>query len=133
MRSAVSVRGIVAVLALVAGPARAGAPAEVPVDHCIPAAIADVMLAVPVPIDEIQVVVTDDSPETGAAEVMVQVGSSDRVVRIFGGSHGIKFFPALTSSAFRVSLLPVFEADRDACVERIELRRGGSPVATVRP
>ena len=69
----------------------------------------------------------------GAAEVTVEVGSTDRVVRVHGGSRGLSFTPAITSRAFRVSLLPDLAAARDACVDRIELRRAGAPVATIVP
>ncbi|HEU5057771.1 MAG TPA: hypothetical protein VFU21_14670 [Kofleriaceae bacterium] len=134
MRSGLSVRGMVTALALVAGPAQAGGPFGEPPARCTQAAIADVVLAAPVPIDEIRVVVAEGSPEAGAAEVMVEVsGGSDRVVHVRGGSRGLSFSPALTSQAFRVSLLPDLAAARDACVDRIELRRRGAPVATVVP
>lgn len=125
---------MVAALALLAGPARAGAPAdEPPRPRCTPAAIADVILAAPVPVDEIRVVVAPGSPEAGGAEVTLEVGSTDRVVHVQGGSRGLSFTPAITSSAFRVSLLPDLAAARDACVDRIELRRAGAPVATIVP
>ena len=124
---------MVAALALVAGPAQAGAPDAPTPPRCTPAAIADVILAAPVPVDEIRVVVAPGSPESGAAEVTLEVGSTDRVVRVHGGSRGLSFTPAITSRAFRVSLLPDLAAARDACVDRIELRRGGAPVATVVP
>lgn len=135
MRLCVSGRGMVVALALMAGPAQAGAPAEPPLPaRCTPAAIADVILAAPVPIDEIRVVVAAGSPESGAAEVTVEVAdSSDRVLHVRGGSRGLSFSPALTSRAFRVSLLPDLAAPRDVCVDRIELRRAGAPVATVVP
>ena len=126
---------MVTALALLAGPAQAGAPAVAPPPaRCSQAAIADVILTAPVPIDEIRVVVASGSPEAGAAEVTVEVsGGSDRVVHVRGGSRGLSFSPALTSRAFRISLLPDFAAAHDACVDRIELRRGGAPVATVVP
>lgn len=137
-----TIRAALTVLA-VAGSAHAGAPAGAPARRpappaplpptCTPAAIADVLLSRPVPIDEIRVVVAEGSPAGGAAEVVLESGTTDRVLRVRGGSHDLKFFPAVTSAAFRVSLSPVFEADRDACVSRIELRRGGAAVATVIP
>jgi hypothetical protein len=136
MRRGVSIRGLVTALALVAGPARAGAPAagDPPAPRCTPAAIADIVLAAPVPIDEIRVVVADDSPEAGAAEVTLAAGdAADRVVHVRGSSQGLSFTPALTARAFRVSLLPDLAAARDACVDRIELRRAGAAVATIVP
>jgi hypothetical protein len=122
-------------LALVAGSAQAGAPADAPPPpRCTPAAIADVILAHPVPIDEIRVVVSAGSPAAGAAEVTVEIGDAgDRVLHVQGGSRGLSFSPALTSRAFRVSLLPDLASARDACVDRIELRRGGAAVATILP
>jgi hypothetical protein len=65
--------------------------------------------------------------------VVVATERSDRVLRVRGGSHGLAFYPAMKASAFRVSLIPVLAAPSDVCVERIELRRGGAPVATVVP
>jgi hypothetical protein len=126
----VRVRGMVAALALLAGPASAGAPAP---PRCTQAAIADVVLAAPVPVDEIRVLVAAGSPDAGAAEVTLEVGSADRVVHVIGGSRGVSFWPPLTARSFRVSLLPDFAAARDACVDRIELRRAGAPVATIVP
>jgi hypothetical protein len=137
MRRCLSIRFAGWALALLAAPAEAGAPAETeapPPTRCTQAAIADVVLAAPVPIDEIRVVVASGSPETGAAQVTVEVSDGgDRVVYLRGGSRALSFSPALTSRAFRVSLLPDFAAARDACVDRIELRRGGAPVATIVP
>jgi hypothetical protein len=126
----VVVAGAVAQAGPGTGPKGAAAPARA---RCVPAAIADVVLGGPVRIDEIRVVVAEGSPESGAAEVVVQGERADRVLRVQGGSHDLKFFPALTSSAFRVSLSPVFAAARDACVDRIELRRGGTAIVTVVP
>ena len=126
-------------LALVAGSAQAGAPADAPPRTMAGvlasyASIADVILAQPVPIDEIRVVVSAGSPEAGAAEVTVEIGDAgDRVLHVQGGSRGLSFSPALTSRAFRVSLLPDLASARDACVDRIELRRGGAAVATILP
>jgi hypothetical protein len=123
------VRGMVAALALLAGPARAGAPSAPP--RCTQAAITDVVLAAPVPVDEIRVLVAPGDPD-GAAEVTLEVGSADRVVHVSGTSRGLSFSPPLTARSFRVSLFPDLSASRDACVDRIELRRAGAPVATVK-
>lgn len=127
---------MVAGAAAQAGPGRpdgrSGAALPAPA-RCTQAAIADIVLGAAVQVDEIRVIVAEGSPESGAAEVVVEGGRADRVLRVYGGSHDLKFFPALTSSAFRVSLSPVLEASRDACVDRIELRRGGAPIATVVP
>jgi hypothetical protein len=131
VRRGISVRGMVAALALLAGPAGASAPGKAP--RCTPAAIRDVVLAAPVPVDEIRVVVADGSPEAGAAEVTLEVGAADRVVHVQGGSQGLSFTPPLTARSFRVSLLPNFAAPRDACVDRIELFGAGSHVATILP
>ena len=140
MQRALSARvvGLAIVVAAGAG-AQAGtggdgaAPAPAPAPRCVPAAIADVVLSAPTSVDEIRVVVAEGSPEAGAAEVVVEAGRADRVVHVQGGSHDLQFFPAMTASAFRVSLSPVFGAASDACVDRIELYRGGAPVATVVP
>ena len=102
-----------------------------PSPPCVPAGIADVALGAPAAVDEIRVVVAEGSPEGGAAEVVVEGGRGDRVLHIRGGSHALQFFPALRGTDLRVSLSPVFGAASDACVERVELRRGGAPVATV--
>lgn len=118
-----------------AGPHAAEAPpvAET-AEACVPAAIADIRLPSQVEVDEIRVIVKGSSPDAGAATVRVDGGLFDRVVRVRGSmSKILKFSPALSSQAFRVSLSPVFAAERDACVERIELVRSGLPVATVRP
>lgn len=137
MRRRLAIRFAGWALALVAGSAQAGAPADAkppPPPRCTPAAIADVILAQPVPIDEIRVVVSAGSPAAGAAEVTVEVGDAgDRVLHVQGGSRGLSFAPALTSRAFRVSLLPDLASSSDACVDRIELRRGGAAVATILP
>jgi hypothetical protein len=115
-----------------AGPAgRAPLSTRAPA-RCTPAAIADVRLPTPVPVDEIRVIVADGSPLSGAAQVTVDAGDFDRVLHVRGASHGLTFYPALTSAEFRVSLAPVFTAGA-VCIERIELRRAGAPVATVVP
>lgn len=120
-----------------AGPRAGGASPAVAAagEHgCVPAAIADVKLPAEVEVDEIRVIVKGSSPDAGAATVRVDGGLFDRVVRVRGSmSKILKFSPALSSQAFRVSLSPVLAAERDACVERIELVRSGLPVATVRP
>lgn len=104
-----------------------------PAAGCTPAAIADIQLPGPVEVDEIRVIVADRSPDAGASLVTVDDGEFDRVVRVHGAlSKAMKFAPALTSHEFRVSLSPSFEAHGDACVERVELLRGGDPIATVR-
>lgn len=137
MRRALSARVVGLAIVVAGAGAQAGPPgdgaAPAPAPRCVPAAIADVVLSGPASVDEIRVVVAEGSPEAGAAEVVVETGRTDRVVHVRGGSHGLQFFPAMTASAFRVSLSPVFGAAGDACVDRIELRRGGAPVATVVP
>jgi hypothetical protein len=151
-------RAAIASVALLAGSASAGSPDRpeqperpeqgdpgAPIDpgtgprhaaDCAAAAIADIELAQPEPVDEIQVFVRDGSSTLGAAEVTVASGrpeTFDRVLRVRGASHGLMFYPALTSSSFRVSLLPALEAPGLVCVDRIELRRAGHAVATITP
>jgi hypothetical protein len=145
-------RAAIAGVALLAGSASAGSPERPqrlergdagspssrrtapgnPAD-CAAAAIADIELAQPEPVDEIQVFVRDGSSSLGAADVTVASDRFDRVLRVRGGSHGLTFYPALTSSAFRVSLLPALEEPGLVCVDRIELRRAGHAVATITP
>jgi hypothetical protein len=102
--------------------------------RCTPADIRDVVLDQATQIDGVRVVVARRSPIGGQVAVRVADGQSDRIVRIRGSlSRVLEFRPALSASQFQVSLDPIFEAARGACVERIELLRGGQPVATVRP
>jgi hypothetical protein len=102
--------------------------------QCTPADIRDVVLDQATQIDGVRVVVARRSPVGGQVAVRVADGQSDRIVRIRGSlSRVLEFTPALSASQFQVSLDPIFEASRGACVERIELLRGGQPVATIRP
>jgi hypothetical protein len=118
----------------VAGPATGPEPEIGGLHRCSSAAITDIHLPGPVPVDEIRVVVAETAGPTAAARVTVDSGAFDRVVRVNGGlSHGLKFTPALTSAVFRVSLDPTFESAPSPCIERIELRRAGAAVATVVP
>lgn len=101
---------------------------------CTPAAIQDVVLSDPVPVDAIRVVMADGSPVTAAAQVTVDSGAFDRVLFVRGGlSHQLLFYPALRSAEFRVSVSPVLATRRGACIDRIELLRQGTAVATVTP
>jgi hypothetical protein len=101
---------------------------------CTPSALASVRLPGPVAIDGVRVVVAHHSPRSGAVNVHVGAGAFDRVVRVRGASSkALAFYPAMTASEFDVVLDPVFDAPADACVDRIELLRGGVPVAVVRP
>lgn len=109
-------------------------PRRVRVERCAPAAIQDVRLPFPVAVDEVRVFVANHSPPSGEANVRVDTGKSDRVMRIQGQiSKSLQFSPALASSVFHVSLDPVFEAPRGACIERVELVHDGRRVATIRP
>lgn len=101
---------------------------------CAAADIQDVILDQTTPIDGVRVVVARRSPIGGQVAVRVAGGESDRVVRIRGTvSKVLEFRPAISASQFQVSLDPILEASRGACVERIELLREGRAVATVRP
>ncbi len=124
-------------LAALAPSARAEAPRPAgtrPRPACPAAEVVDVRLPGPVAVDEIRVVVARRSPVAGAAAIRVDDGRFDRVVRVRGSQpKALRFAPALESAAFQVSLDPVFDAPRGACVERVELVRGGVTVATVKP
>jgi hypothetical protein len=101
---------------------------------CPQADIRDVQLDGPAAIDGIRVVVSRRSPVGGAVDVRVDDGRSDRVIHVRGAiSKQLSFSPALTASDLQVSLDPVFAAPRGACVDRIELLAGDTPIATVRP
>ncbi len=116
--------------------ARADAPRprRAPLQRCTPAAIQDIRLPFPIAVDEVRVYVANHSPPTGEADVRVDTGNSDRVMRIQGQvSQSLQFRPALAGSVFHVSLDPVFEAPRGACIERVELVHAGKRVATIRP
>jgi hypothetical protein len=129
------------VLAVVALTAHAGADPQsgkhahtVATRSCAPASIRDVQLARPAEVDEIRVIVADDSPAAGAATITVEAGPSDRVLSVHGRvSHGLSFHPALQAVSFRVELDPVLAAPASACVARVELRSRGALVATVHP
>ena len=99
---------------------------------CTSAAITDVELQEEASVDEIRVMVAP-SPRGSAAEVVVDSGEIDRIVRIQETSKALHFAPAMAAAQFRVSVNPVLTAPNDACVERIDLLRAGRVVATVRP
>jgi len=102
--------------------------------RCTPAAIQDIRLPFPIAVDEVRVYVANHSPPKGEANVRVDTGKSDRVMRIQGqASQSLQFRPALAGSVFHVSLDPVFDAPRGACIDRVELVHDGRRVATVRP
>lgn len=116
----------------------ANAPARAPrvetPQRCPAAAVRTVRLPTVVAVDEIRVVVDDRSPHAGAASVRVAAGSFDRVVRVRGAaSKAVSFSPALQGAEFDVVVDPVFTAVTGSCIERIELRHGGLPIAVVRP
>ena len=103
------------------------------VPRCTPAAIRDLRFPVPIPVDEIQVVVRTGSPVHGAALVRLESASADRIVRVGAASKRLSFRPAIVSASFTVSLDPVLTAATDACIERVELRSAGARIATVVP
>lgn len=121
-------------LPTLAGLLVAGLP-SVAAAECPQVEFKDVRLPAPVLVDEIRVVLDRHTPLAGAAAVRVDDGRFDRVVRVRGTAptKRLQFEPALVSSAFQVSLDPVFDAPRGACVARVELVRGGVTVATVKP
>ena len=110
---------------------------QAPVDaearpSCSEAAIEELRLPVVAAVDEVRVDVARTSPAAGAALVRVDVGRFGRRLRVEGTDSRLKFAPALTGKRFQVSLDPVFNASKSACIERITLLRGGTPIATVR-
>lgn len=130
------VRAVLLVLALCLVPSASGDAdaGRKTLPRCAAADIQDVVLDQATQVDDVRVVVARRSPVGGEVAVRVAGGESDRVVRIRGTvSKVLEFRPALSASQFQVSLDPIFEASRGACVERVELLRDGRPVATVRP
>jgi len=135
MRSLYPTLIAIAVVA-VTGEARAESPRHrAPAPSCPVVELKDVHLPAAVGVDEIRVVLARRSPIAGAVAIRVDDGRFDRVVRVTSGTGAkrLQFAPALVSDAFQVSLDPVFDAPRGACVERVELVRAGITVATVRP
>jgi len=126
---------IAAALLIGNGAVGADPASEAPVaPMCTEASLVNVQLPTWAAVDEIRVIVADDSPEQGAAKISVEAGQFGRVVRVHGpGSRGLKFSSPLKGDHFHVALDPVFEAQRSACIERILLLRAGSLVASVRP
>ncbi len=105
-----------------------------PPTMCTEASQTSVQLPTWASVDEIRVIVANDSPEQGAATISVEAGRFGRVVRVHGAaSRGLKFSSPLTGGNYQVALDPVFEAQRSACVERILLLRGGALVASIQP
>ena len=128
------IAGVAALLIATVGLVAAEPPTGVPAARCSEASFTNVALPGSASVDEIQVIVANHSPASGAAKISIAVGPNDRVVRVLGGaSRGLKFSHPLVGHVFRIELDPVFEAPRSACVERILLLRGGSLVATVTP
>lgn len=112
----------------------ARAPRTAPAHRCTPATMRTVRLPTVVTVDEIRVVVDRHSPDLGAASVRVAAGAHDRVVRIQGASSkAVSFAPALYGAEFDIMVDPVFSAVTGSCIDRIELRHGGLPVAVVQP
>ena len=132
-------------IALLVGALATGAPAGetdarsrgslVRTPRCTEADIAWVTLPAGAAIDGVRVTVAAGSSPTSAADVAVHAGPFDRVVHVRGDSRAMTFSPPLIADngALAVTLDPVWDASTAACIERIELLRGGAVVGSVRP
>jgi hypothetical protein len=90
-------------------------------------------LSVPVGFDEVRVFVGGSSPGAAAA-VTVLAGNSDRRVTAFGrGRWALAMSEPLPAGRVVVAVEPVLDAPAPACVERVELVRGGAVIAATRP
>jgi hypothetical protein len=95
---------------------------------CPEAGRADV--AVPDGIDGIRIFVADARPGA-ATDVTVLAAGSDRTLRAFApGVFGLELDEPLRADRIQVALEPVLDAKSSACVERVELLRGGAVVGT---
>ncbi len=130
-------RRTTAALGVVAGLLLSGSPAPAdprPQPSCPEISLQSIRMSSRVAVDEIRVIVAQTSPDTGAATISVEAGRFGQVVRVRGnGSRGLKFTRPLRGHQFEVSLDPVFEAQRSACVEQILLLRAGQLVAAITP
>ena len=90
-------------------------------------------LEVPVGFDEVRVVVGAGRPGAASA-VTVLAGNSDRRVTAFGrGRWALTMTDMLPAGPVVVAVEPLLDAPASACVERVELVRGGAVVAAARP
>lgn len=90
------------------------------------------MVDVPDGIDGIRIFVADARPGA-ATDVTVLAAGRDRTLRAFApGVFGLVLDEPLDADRVLVALEPVLDAETSACVERIELLRGGAVVGTAR-
>lgn len=90
-------------------------------------------LSVPVAFDEVRVMVGAGRPGAASA-VTVVAGDSDRRVTAFGsGRWALAMTDMLPAGPVLVAVEPVLDAPASACVERVELVRGGAVIASARP
>jgi hypothetical protein len=105
-----------------AGKARAALPT------CPVAGRAEVV--VPDGVDGIRIFVGDARPGA-ATDVTVLAAGSDRTLRAFApGVFGLELDEPLRADRIQVALEPVLDATSSACVDRVELLRGGAVVGT---
>jgi hypothetical protein len=111
--------------------ATAGAADGAPAVRCADAARLE--LSVPVAFDEVRVMVGAGRPGAASA-VTVVAGDSDRKVTAFGrGRWALAMTDMLPAGPVVVAVEPVLDAPASACVERVELVRGGAVVAAALP
>jgi hypothetical protein len=85
---------------------------------------------VPDGIDGFRIFVGDALPGA-ATDVTVLAAGSDRTLRAFApGVFGLELDEPLRGERIQVALEPVLEAKSSACIDRIELLRGGAVVGT---
>ena len=85
---------------------------------------------VPDGIDGFRIFVTDARPGA-ATDVTVLAAGSDRTLRAFApGVIGLELDEPLRGDRVQIALEPVLEAKTAACIDRIELLRGGAVVGT---
>jgi hypothetical protein len=90
-------------------------------------------LSVPVAFDEVRVMVGAGRPGAASA-VTVVAGDSDRRVTAFGrGRWALAMTDMLPAGPVVVAVEPVLDAPASACVERVELVRGGAVIASAHP
>jgi hypothetical protein len=90
-------------------------------------------LSAPVAFDEVRVMVGAGRPGAASA-VTVVAGDSDRRVTAFGrGRWALAMTDMLPAGPVLVAVEPVLDAPASACVERVELVRGGAVVAAALP
>lgn len=110
------------------GPSASRAPAAPP---CPVAGRAEVVLPDgPAAIDGFRVVVGAARPGA-ATDVTVLAGGSDRTLRAFApGELALLLDEPLRARRVQIALEPVLDAPAGACVQRVELLRGGAVVGT---